>query len=230
MSEVEGSRSDHIRSRFVRYCRVRVRSARSWEKRNYLCYSHTSSPHLFHQQLASSNKDNMASAGTSRQKHRLQQQNGEWLFQYFLAFPSPACYSNSWLHKPIVHWRRLASGASNWKANKCKKHERKLFPCSRNQSGKSSLSHFNFSQLSQKSAQNYETRWTKGVRAKKSPGLWSLFNQRAHKRERGHPGGVHPDPVKKHLFLLLLFRSVLAVGRASALGSVSCRCFSQPKW
>ena len=130
MSEVEGSRSDHIRSRFVRYCRVRVRSsARSWEKRNYLCYSHTSSPHLFHQQLASSNKDNMASAGTSRQKHRLQQQNGEWLFQYFLAFPSPACYSNSWLHKPIVHWRRLASGASNWKANKCKKHERKLFPC-----------------------------------------------------------------------------------------------------
>ena len=34
-------------------------------------------------------------------------------------------------------------------------------------------------------------------KGQKSPGLWSLFNQRAHKRERGHPGGVHPDPVKK---------------------------------
>ena len=127
MSEVEGSRSDHIRSRFVRYCRVRVRSARSWEKRNYLCYSHTSSPHLFHQQLASSNKDNMASAGTSRQKHRLQQQNGEWLFQYFLpAFPSPACsslilgYINQLCideHWPVVHLTERQTNARNTSEN-----------------------------------------------------------------------------------------------------------------
>ena len=64
-------------------------------------------------------------------------------------------------------------------------NERKLFPCSRGAETNNPVRQkFNFSQLSQKSAQNYETRWTKGVRAKKAQVFDpSLINELTKGRE-----------------------------------------------
>ena len=96
-------------------------SARSCKaKRNYLRYSHTSFSivHSIKSSISSVATRTiwrlLALAGSSRKAGFY---NSIIMVSDYSNIFWPSLPSNSW---PIVHWRRLVSGASNCKANKCK--------------------------------------------------------------------------------------------------------------